>query len=463
MGLPVAHLVRQSKTFYVTAAGKRFTKKVRGAKKVTEKSKKWYGASLPGQGNKRFPLATDKAVAARMLADLVHKFERGTANMAVREETSLSLTKLVGEFQEAVRRKSSEKHTLDVVGHVKKVMTGCKLATLGDLRSPGLVPKVEAFVWSLMKGDEAITSTTAAYTGKHARGFTRWLWKKRKLLDSDPLAGMDLPSQQTDNPRRDLSIDELELVLAAAEASTETIRSLTGQDRAIIYLLGAATGYRAEELARLTPGNFDLDAELPVVRLKAKQTKNKKPAEQPLPPGLRERLRTYLAGRAVGERVWPGLWYRRAADILRVDLAAAGVPEMTSAGEAVFHSLRHSYSSLLARSASVKVTQELLRHASPNLTIARYSHSTLAERSEAVAALPLPGEGGSVSAGPFAGMPRSELEATAEQLLTTVAALTTLVASLVTPVTHRVTQHPGIPGDSGARLDTNEGTDGRAS
>ncbi|MCE9560432.1 MAG: site-specific integrase [Planctomycetes bacterium] len=449
----MAHLVRQSFTCYVDANGKRVPKGTKKAKKVTEKSAKWYGCALPNQGKKRFPLATDKAVAQRMLADLVEKFERGTANMAVREETSLALSSLISEFQEAVRRKSSEKHTLDVIGHVKKVMAGCKLKSLGDLRSPGLVPKVEAFVWSLMKGDEPITSTTAAYTGKHARGFTRWLWKKRKLLDNDPLAGMDLPSQQTDNPRRDLSVDELERVLAAAEASTETIRSLAGPDRALIYLLGAATGYRAGELARLTPADFDLDADVPVVRLKGKQTKNKKPAEQPLPPGLRARLRSYLAGRLAGDRVWPGLWYRRAADILRVDLATAGVPEMASTGEAVFHSLRHSYSSFLARSASVKVTQELLRHASPNLTIARYSHSTLAERAEAVAALPLPGEG--ITAGPFAGMPRAELETTAEQLLITVQAITATVAALLTPVlTPLLTPDSGILGNDGGRVDT---------
>ncbi|HJZ53720.1 MAG TPA: hypothetical protein VKE74_02110, partial [Gemmataceae bacterium] len=81
----------------------------------------------------------------------------------------------------------------------------------------------------------------------------------------------------------------------------------------------------------------------------------------------------------------------------------------------LFHSLRHTYTSLLARSAPVKVTQELARHSTPVLTLGRYTHTTLSEKAEAVAALPLPGS--ATTAGPFAGMGRAELEATAEALL----------------------------------------------
>lgn len=387
-----------------------------------------------------------------MLADLVERFERGTANMAVREETALPLSALVTEFREAVARRSGERHTLDVTGHVTKVLTGCKLTTLGDLRAPGVAPRVEAFVWSLMEGESAVSATTAAYTGKHARQFTRWLWRKRKLLDSDPLAGVDLPSQQTGNPRRALTAEELERVITAAEGSEKTVRDLTGQDRATIYLTAAATGYRAGELARLTPADFDLSADIPVARLSGKLTKNKQAAVQPLPPWLAQRLATYLAGRARSQPVWPGQWYRRAADIFRIDLAAANVPVSDGQGEALFHSLRHTYTSLLTRSASVKVTQDLLRHSSPALTIGRYSHTSMEEKAEAVAALPLPGA--TVATGPFSGMPRAELEATAETLLVAVRFLGELAGVLVT---HRVTQEVETSGDGVRRVETSKG------
>jgi integrase len=45
-----------------------------------------------------------------------------------------------------------------------------------------------------------------------------------------------------------------------------------------------------------------------------------------------------------------------------------------------FHSLRHSYMSILVRSgASVKVVQELARHSTPTLTIGRYARVRLAD------------------------------------------------------------------------------------
>jgi len=434
----VAHLVRQSKTYYVTAAGKRFTKKTRGAKKVTEKSKKWYGASLPGQGAKRFPLATDKAVAARMLADLVTECERGTANMATRKVADSQLEPLVTEFLDAVLRRSTEKFTDDVGRDVRRVLAACKLRTIADLRGPDVAASAEAYLFGLVKGKEAFAGRTAASIGEHAKSFTKWLVRKKKLLVSDPLVGMDMPSPATAHPRRDLNVEELNAVIQAAEKSMRVSKHLSGPDRAILYTVAAATGFRSGELAQLTPSSLDLTGDVPVARLAGKQTKNGKPAVQPIPPALAARLRTYIAGRPADKPIWPGLWHKRCADMLRVDLAAAGVPEVTAAGVALFHSLRHSFTSMLTASASVKVTQELVRHSSPNLTVGTYSHSSLKERAAAVAALPLPGEGN--DAEPFARMTRTELEQVAQQLL-----IANLL--LISLVTRGVTHKDGIPAD----------------
>jgi integrase len=453
----VAYLIRQAKTYFVDAAGRRVPKGTEGAKRVAEQSAKWYGAGLPGQGKKRFPLATDRGVAQKMLSDLVVKLERGEAKMPDRSEVSLSLAALVKEFDEALRRKAKEKHALEVVGHVNKVLTGCKLTTLGDLRAPGLPAKVEAFVWGLTKGNDAISEPTAAYTGKHIRQFTRWLCRKKKLLDTDPLAGIDLPSQASQQTRRAFTLDELNALILAAESRPKSYRGLTGQARALLYLVASATGLRSGELAQLVVADFDLEADIPAVRLKGDQTKNGEDAEQPLPLPVVARLRPYLAHKPADARVWPGNWHKqRSAEMLRRDLAAAKVPAKTREGEGTFHSLRHTYTSMLARSAPVKVTQELLRHSSPSLTIGRYAHTSLAEKAEAVAALPMPGA--NIEKGPFVGMPRADLEATAEMLLIAVQALTTLVTPLVTP---RVTLTSGISGDAMGLIGTTKGKKGR--
>lgn len=325
------------------------------------------------------------------------------------------------EFEAAVARKAKPKHTKCVIQDVRKVLTGCKLTTLSDLNARDVAARVESFVWSLTESEDGVSKPTAAYTGKHARSFTRWLWRKRKLLQFDPLAGMDLPSQETQLHRRALTVGELADLVGAAEKSPKPFRYLTGPDRVVLYLVATATGYRSGELAKLTPAHFDLDADVPVVRLKGKHTKNKKPAEQPLPPGVVARLRVFLKDRPADRPAWPGTWASRSADMLRIDLQAAKIPFVVEDESALFHSLRHTYTTLLAKCAPVKVTQELARHSTPVLTIGRYTHTSLQEKAEAVARLPLPGS--EVAVGPFAEMSRSELEATAEALLAVVIAL----------------------------------------
>ncbi|MDB5306203.1 MAG: xerD 1 [Gemmataceae bacterium] len=418
----MAHLVRQKKTYYVDVAGKRVPRGTPGAKKVREKLAKWYGASIPGMGKKRVPLATDKRVAQKLLDDMMQRAERGLALMPDLSEAGQALGPLVEEFGGTVARKAKEKHTKAVTGDVRKVLAGRQLITLSDLRAKDLAARVESFVWSLVEGEDAVGPATAAYVGKHARSFTRWLWRKRRLLDFDPLAGMDLPSQETQQHRRALSAEELAALIDATDASTKAFRFLAGPDRAVLYLVAVATSYRSGELAKLTPAYFDLDADIPVVRLKGRHTKNKKPAEQPLPPAVVSRLRAYLAERPEAEPVWPGTWSERSADMLKADLTAAGVPLLVDDESALFHSLRHTYTTLLARSAPVKVTQELARHSTTVLTLGRYAHASMKEKAEAVAALPLPGA--AVPTGPFAGMTRADLERVAEMLLVS------LIASL---------------------------------
>jgi integrase len=415
----MAFLFKQQTTVHVDPnTGRRVPSGTPGAEKTVIESRKWYAGGVPGLG-RRPPLSADRRRAERMLAELVRRAELGSAGVPVGAAGGTALGPLVAEFEQAVGRRAAPKQVKTVGGHVRKVLAGCRLETLADLRAAGLIGRVEQFVKSLADGDDGFTRATSAYVGKHARQFTRWLWRKRELLDRDPLAGMDLPSQETTSPRRALSAEELAALITNAERSPTPFRSLAGRDRAVLYLCAVATGYRSGELARLTPSHFDLDGDVPIVRLR-KGTKNKKPAEQPIPPAVAARLRTYLAGRPADRPVWPGTWHPRAADMLRADLAAAGVPLVVDDEEAVFHSLRHSYTTLLSQVAPVKVTQELARHSTPVLTLGLYSHAGMPEKVEAVNRLPLPGA--DVAARPFGSMGRAELERTAELLLVLVLA-----------------------------------------
>jgi len=106
-------------------------------------------------------------------------------------------------------------------------------------------------------------------------------------------------------------------------------------------------------------------------------------------------LREYLDGRAPSDApVWGGTWARdhRGAEMLRIDLDAAGIPYAVEGSDgpeyADFHSLRHSYLTLGGRSGiDLRTLQELAGHSKPELT-ARYSHRRLYDLSEAVNKLP---------------------------------------------------------------------------
>jgi integrase len=91
-------------------------------------------------------------------------------------------------------------------------------------------------------------------------------------------------------------------------------------------------------------------------------------------------LRSYLAGRSSALPLWPGTWTGKAAEMLGVDLAAAGVPYVVEGPDgplhADFHSLRHGFIAMLDRSgAMLKEAMQLARHSDPKLTMAVYGRA----------------------------------------------------------------------------------------
>jgi hypothetical protein len=67
------------------------------------------------------------------------------------------------------------------------------------------------------------------------------------------------------------------------QTSPRVFRGLTGRDRAILYATAAASGFRVEELASLTPEAFDRFGEVPSVTLRGDVAKNGRLACSPCP------------------------------------------------------------------------------------------------------------------------------------------------------------------------------------
>ena len=118
-----------------------------------------------------------------------------------------------------------------------------------------------------------------------------------------------------------------------------------------------------------------LDGDRPAILLDQKRAKNRKATRQPILPAQAAAIRSWLESKEPGA-LWPGRWWRRAADLLNVDLQAAGIAFMDSDGRFLdFHALRHTYVTNLVRAGThPKLAQMLARHSDIRLTMQFYTH-----------------------------------------------------------------------------------------
>ena len=244
-----------------------------------------------------------------------------------------------------------------------------------------------------MKRAKGAGPETANHYVRAARGFFRWLTTANRI-GSNPLESLKMLNTTTDTrrARRELTADELRRVFDAARGSHQLFRGLAGADRYFLYLVAAGTGFRANALANLTPADFDLSEA--TVTLAARFAKNRRTKIQPLPMDVAEALRDFLVGKPANAPIWGGTWAKgfRAAEMLRIDLKAAGIAYAVEGPDgpeyADFHAFRHSYLTLGGRSGiDLRTLQELAGHSKPELT-ARYSHRRLYDLAGAVAKMP---------------------------------------------------------------------------
>jgi excisionase family DNA binding protein len=208
------------------------------------------------------------------------------------------------------------------------------------------------------------------------KGFTRWLARERRIV-ADPLSHLSRMNADTDvrHPRRALR-EEVFARFVDATADGKAFRGLPGADRLVLYTLAANTGFRAGELGSLTPASFDLVTDPPTVTVAAGYSKHRRKDVQPLRPDVAEMMRQYIYGRPRNELLWPGSWLDAGAEMVRLDLAAAGIPYQDEDGRYFdFHAVRGQFISLLAANGVYpKVAQTLARHSTITLTMDYYTH-----------------------------------------------------------------------------------------
>lgn len=306
---------------------------------------------------------------------------------AARVEAAKPLSQHLSDWAQHLRSKgSSEQHITLQARRAETILNACKFVFVNDLAPAPVRQALESL------RDNGLSAQTSNHYLQTIKGFSKWLCREgRAPVDAlTSLAPLNKKTLQKDMRVRRRAFTETELRQLLSITPTQPERyGLTGFERTLLYRLACETGLRSSELAALTVQDFHLDAG--VVELSGAATKNGRVARQPLREDLVGLLREHLQNKLPAAVAFTMPSKDRVADMLRADLDAAGVDySPNAAGERLdFHCMRHSFITLLANAGChPKTAMDLARHSDINLTLARYSHSLLEQRAEAVAKLP---------------------------------------------------------------------------
>jgi integrase len=145
----------------------------------------------------------------------------------------------------------------------------------------------------------------------------------------------------------------------------------TRYERYLIYSLALSTSLRANEIRTLTVSDFDFAHHTVTVR--PKNEKARRGATLPLQKELSTKIKEFTKYKTPAARALnvPS----KTSEMLQVDLAEAKIEYKTDRGYADFHSLRHTFGTILAKSgAAPQIAQKLMRHSDPRLTQNYYTH-----------------------------------------------------------------------------------------
>ena len=271
------------------------------------------------------------------------------------------------------RRGKSEKYLANLEFRVGRLISECHWNVARDVSAD----KFQAW----LRGRPELKDKTANDYLEGARCFFNWLVKLGRAV-SNPLLLVE--KAKTKDGKADevraFSDDEMLRLLAVAG------------ERKAVYLMAVHTGLRRSELAALKWGDLHLDALTPFVQVRASTTKNGKSAQMRLLPELAAALGELKSnGARDDELVFQGIprierFYR--------DLKKAGIALQDALGrKAVFHSLRHTFGTNLARGGvASRVAMALMRHSDRRLTDKIYTDENLLGTWAAFDSLPKYGE-----------------------------------------------------------------------
>jgi integrase len=397
---------------YLDGGGRQVPKGSAGARKVKERSAKWYGQYTDQDGRRRrVPLCTDKAAARQMLAKIEREVQLGNIGITnpFAKHRAAPIKDHVADYERHLRNKNvSEEYREQTLSRLTYVLEYGKVRVLGDI-NPEDVARFLVTVEQRGTG----TRMQNSYLDS-AKAFLRWCVLNRRIGEN-VLDCLMRAKGEVRRRRRALTEDELIRLLKTARErpllEVRTIRSgrrkgervddvrkpethakfdRLGWERCLIYKTLVYTGLRRGELEALQVRNLTLDGTRPCVVLPPEVTKNRKGTDIPLRADLVEDLKAWLkaTGKTGSDRV-----FRVAYDlnnILKHDMKWAGIAYKDDQGRTIdVHALRHTTATYLSRAkVSPRIAQGFMRHADIKLTMQTYSDPRLLDEAEALNALP---------------------------------------------------------------------------
>lgn len=469
-------VVRRGKRIAEWKAGKKIrtapvTTGLDGSLRIVLTARTYTARYRDGNGHVReVPTGCRTEDAARVrLAELQRGAEKVRSGLLTSDENAAiahqetPLVDHISAFIDHQRARGLSRRVNDTESQLRRVAADCGFRRLADLNPT----KLER--WLLDRGREGMSAGTRNQYRSAWVAFCNWcLGTTPPRLLSNPLARVPKADEKADprRQRRALTEDELLRLLdvarrrplldrmtvrrgtrkgeAYAKLRPETRRRLErlGRERALVYKTLVLTGLRKGELASLTVGQLDLDAEPPYLVLDAADEKNREGNAVPLRADLATDLREWLAEKATlvaqdaaaesdsgpgvvrfdpeafqaGKRNrddstgpeghscqrLPRLPGGLSADtpvftvpagLVRIfdrDLRLAGIPKVDERGRTIdVHALRHTFGTLLSKGGvAPRTAQAAMRHSSIDLTMNVYTDPKLLDVAGAVQSLP---------------------------------------------------------------------------
>jgi integrase len=369
---------------YRTPDGARVTKDTPGAVKNRSKSDVYYGRYTDGSGRMvQARLSENKDISRRMLNKLAGDAQLVSVGIKDKfgDHNARPLSEHLADFQRYLEGNGSTAgHVKKTTQRVKAIISACNfqkldslaaapvVECLGKLRSDGrarlpldkdeytrdevaaildvhpesikrIVKRFDLAATGQGKARRYPASTVEALQDELCRGkgivtsnhylvaiksFAIWLTEEERI-PNNPLARLHRlqPDPDLRHQRRAMPEETFARFLEAA-ANGKPFLGLTGRDRHVLYTLAANTGLRAKELRTLTPASFDFTE--PSVSLKAAHSKRRRNDTQPIRADVAEMMADYIGDLRDRTPLWPGKWHEKAAQMVRHDLAAAGIP-----------------------------------------------------------------------------------------------------------------------------------------